>query len=183
MHVIFESDSRLRIELNEEDLRDLGVTVEELDYASPKTRRVLTELLTRIGAEEMLAPGGRRLVEVLPLHEGGCVISFTALAQRAPVTLRQRQAGVWAFPDAEAVMAAAQALAPLSPQNRARLYRFGTGYRLVLPAQSRAQEHLLKEFAAPVEDEDGRMTAEHGRLLTDRLFSVLPTGRPPRGEP
>ena len=184
MRVIFDSPGRLTVELDREDLNDLGVTVGELDYATPKTRRILTDLLERIGADDLLAPGGRRLVEVIPDKEGGCVICFTLLRRAVPVTRRGEEAAVWAFPDAGTLLEAAEALRALPPRQGVRLYRMKEGYRLILCGQSRAQEHLLGEYARPVADAGGRATAEHGELLTDRLLSALPlSGRPRREGP
>lgn len=183
MRVIFDSPERLTVELDREDLSDLGVTVRELDYATPRTRRILTDLLERIGADALLEGGGRRLVEVIPDREGGCVICFTLLRRAVPVS-RQGETAVWAFPDAGTLLEAAEALRALPPRQGVRLYRMAEGYRLVLPGQSRAQEHLLSEYASPVADAGGRATAEHGALLTDRLLSELPlSGRPRREEP
>lgn len=183
MRVVFESPERLRIELDDEDLNDLDVTVEELDDFSAKTRRVLAELLERIGGDELLTPGVRRLVEVLPRREGGCVIYFTAL-RRAGSGAPRGERAVWAFADADALLAAAEALRAMAPRTGVRLYRMAQGYRLVLPGQTRAQECLLSEFAQPVADAGGRSTAEHGVLLTDRLLTVLPvSGRLRRAGP
>ena len=181
--MIFDSPERLTVALDREDLSDLGVTVGELDYATPKTRRILTDLLERIGADALLEGGGRRLVEVIPDREGGCMICFTLLRRTVPVARRGEEA-VWAFPDAGTLLEAAEALRSLPPRYGVRLYRMEEGYRLVLCGQSRAQEHLLSEYASPVADAGGRATAEHGRLLTDQLLSELPlSGRPRREGP
>lgn len=187
MRMTFESPERLRIELDPADMSDLNVTVEELDYGSDKTRRILSELLTRVGAQELLAPEtGRRLIEVFPADNGGCTIYFTAL--RKSPSGRPRRArrfpAVWELDDADVLLATVSALQALGPQEPVRLYRMEKGYRLVLPLQSHRQELLLSEFARPV---PGSMaaarTAEHGRLLTSRLLTVIPKPlRPPPGE-
>ncbi|MBP5617982.1 MAG: hypothetical protein J6X61_02395, partial [Clostridia bacterium] len=115
---------------------------------------------------------------------GGCTICFTLLRRTVPVARRGEEAAVWSFPDAGTLLEAAEALRALPPRQGVRLYRMEEGYRLVLFCQSRAQEHLLSEYASPVADAGGRATAEHGRLLTDRLLSDLPlSGRPRREGP
>lgn len=185
MRMTFESPERLRIELDPADMSDLNVTVEELDYGSGKTRRILNELLARVGAQELLTSDtGRRLIEVFPADNGGCVIYFTAL-RKGNASRPRRSRGlpaVWELQDADSLLAAAAALQDLGPQGPVRLYQMEKGYRLVLPLQSRQQELLLSEFALPVlNSAASSWTAEHGRLLTARLLSVIPkpTRRPP----
>ena len=177
MRVTFESPQRLRIELDPADLSDLDVRVEELDYASAKTRRILADLLARIGAERLLSPeSGRRLVEILPDRQGGCVIWFTTL-KRAENIPRRGAPAVWAFADAGALFEAVVALRALAPQGAIRLYRLGREYRILLAAQTAAQACLMSEFGRPVDDPQGRATAEHGQLLADGLPVV---SEPPR---
>ncbi|NLB36839.1 MAG: adaptor protein MecA [Clostridiales bacterium] len=76
------SDNRISVELTQQDMTELDITYEEMDYSNIETRRVIWTLLDR--ARETLGrdidPCGRMLIEAVPKPEGGCTINFTVLS-------------------------------------------------------------------------------------------------------
>jgi negative regulator of genetic competence, sporulation and motility len=76
------SDNRITVELTQQDMTELDITYEEMDYSNIDTRRVIWTLLDR--ARETLGrdidPCGRMLIEAVPKPEGGCTINFTVLS-------------------------------------------------------------------------------------------------------
>ncbi len=75
------SDNRISVELTQQDMTELDITYEEMDYSNIETRRVIWTLLDR--ARETLGrdidPCGRMLIEAVPKPEGGCTLNFTVL--------------------------------------------------------------------------------------------------------
>ena len=168
MRVYFEAPQRLRVELDRADLRELDVTYDELDYASPRTREVLRGLLERIGAEEEFAKSKRLLIEITPLSGGGCTVYFTAVKPRA--ALRQTFSGaarVWDFSSLDELYAALEALKAARCGQKMSLYLLSGRYRLIADDADRCAALTLSEFArsrpagAAVSFVD-----EHGRLLS-----------------
>lgn len=82
---------RLRVALTREELEELGLSYDALDYRDLRTRSLLLTLLeTARGAVEFEA-GGRILVEVAPTGEGGCEICFSGLGRRRPQRWKVRR--------------------------------------------------------------------------------------------
>lgn len=76
---------KLQITLTAQDLAQLGITYESLDYVDPKTRKAITRLLERAQEETGFSPQGcKLLIEAYPLSRGGCVVCFTTLVQEEP---------------------------------------------------------------------------------------------------
>ncbi|HZJ77632.1 MAG TPA: adaptor protein MecA [Clostridia bacterium] len=82
------SDSKIAVELTEEDMTDLDITYEDMDYSNIETRRVIWTLLDR--ARETLNrdidPCGKMLIEAVPKSGGGCTINFTVLPNETTLT-------------------------------------------------------------------------------------------------
>ena len=67
------------VELSCEDMEQLGITYEALDYASVDTRRVIWIILDRVrestGCD--IDPSGQLLIDAMPRPTGGCILFFT----------------------------------------------------------------------------------------------------------
>ena len=72
---------KISVTLSPEDMNDLKITYEELDYSGIETRRVIWTLLGE--AKKVLGKSvntdNRLLIEATPLNEGGCILLFTEL--------------------------------------------------------------------------------------------------------
>lgn len=70
---------RIMIELTKDDLINLNITYEEMDYGNIETRRVIWTLLDEarktLGCD--IDPSGRLTVEAIPAPDGGCFLQFT----------------------------------------------------------------------------------------------------------
>ncbi len=178
MRIYFESPERLKIELDGTDMKDLNVTYDELDYNSDKTRQVMDELLTRIGAEHDFDTGsGRLLIEVFPSDNGGCIIYFTSVRRGAAVARhrsRRSAPSVWELNSADDLLRAAAGLKGAGVLKPIGLYRIDGRYRLSVPFESKREELLLSEFATRINGSGALLyTAEHGRLLSADLLGDL----------
>lgn len=177
MRIYFESPERLKIELDETDMSDLNVTYDELDYNSDKTRQVMDELLTRIGAEhDFDLKNGRMIIEVFPSDNGGCVIYFTAVRRSAVARHKGRRnvPSVWEVRSADDLLRAAAGLKGAGVLKPIRLYRLNDRYRLSVAFESKREELLLSEFASRVSGVGAMLyTTEHGTLLSADLLGDL----------
>ncbi len=177
MRVFFESPQRLKIELDADDLRELNVTYDELDYNTDKTRRIIRELLSRIGAEDDFGPNsGKILIEVFESKAGGCVLYFTAV-KNSPASHRRRFKhlyAVWQLRSADDLFGAVDELKKLTPSKKISLHLLDGKYRLTLANISDKEELLLSEFAEKVGGIAAAIhTAEHGKLLSENALKYL----------
>ena len=81
----------LKVWLSEEDLAELGLTFESLDYEDPVTRDAMKRILAAAQKETGFPAEGGLMVEALPL-DGGCLLLFTPVSQTAPAAPE----GIWA---------------------------------------------------------------------------------------
>lgn len=77
--LISQIENKICVELTREDMTELCITYDELDYSNIETRRVLWTLLDNarqaLGKEISLTQ--KMLIEALPKKDGGCAIFFT----------------------------------------------------------------------------------------------------------
>ncbi|WP_308754120.1 hypothetical protein [uncultured Anaerotruncus sp.] len=131
---------RLQVALTREELEELGLSYDALDYRDLRTRSLLLTLL----------------VEVAPAGEGGCEIRFSGLGRRRPRRWKVRRhvaaPVVYAFDDVDTLIEGAVKLFRRCSHRilRSALYRMGRGWRLVVRPLDEAGGvtlSLLDEFA------------------------------------
>ena len=154
----------LTLLLSDEELSGLGLSFEELDYQSPKTRRMLHTLLQLARRETGYAPEGALLIEALPL-EGGCLLLVTPEGSHP---LPEAEAPVVFFvADGDALLqiAAAWPAGPHPLGEGSSLYRGEEGFWLIL--YGGAGSPALFECAEELADGEGAaaFAAEHGTPL------------------
>lgn len=73
--------NRIIVSLSEEDLLDLGITYEDMDYKSIETRRVIYTVLNEVNSKlgRDIHPSGKMLIEAIPDAFGGCILYFTII--------------------------------------------------------------------------------------------------------
>lgn len=81
MKIEANGDEKLTVALSHEDMHELDITYDEMDYSNIETRRVIWTILdkARLSLGRSIDPEGRLLIEVSPLDDGGCVLYFTSL--------------------------------------------------------------------------------------------------------
>lgn len=176
MNIYFESPQRLKIELSADDLSELGITYEELDYRSEHTRQVIGELLCRIGADEEFGISSRRIIEILPRGDDGCTMYFTAVNASAVVAKkRHNSVSVWETDSVDALFCAARILANFGCKAKISLYLYNDRYRLVIADSiDKAMLPALGEFARKCGERHAALfTSEHGKLLSVDLLREL----------
>lgn len=78
------NDSRIVVALSDEDMRELDITYDEMDYRNIETRRVIWTVLDKAQRSlgKPISTDGRLLIEVNPSESGGCTLCFTVIPQR-----------------------------------------------------------------------------------------------------
>lgn len=180
MQIDLSGSGCLTLLLSDEELRSLGLSFEELDGKSPKTRRMLHALLQMARRETGYAPQGSLLVEALPL-EGGCLLLVTP-EEEPPQPCCAPAAFLVAEEDALLQIAAAWSPAAHPLWQSSSLYRAQEGFWLVL--YGGADAPVLYECAEPAADgaAAAARVAEHGEPIF--IGDALPRlRRLVRGEP
>ena len=90
MKIESQNDFRIAVKLSKDDLTELDITYDELDYANIETRRVLWTVLDEarqvLGREINISE--RMMIEAVPETDGGCSIFFTVLPKSGKKDIR-----------------------------------------------------------------------------------------------
>ena len=181
MNVEHEEPGRLKIFLKKDDMRQLDITFDQLDYNDAKTRRVLWTILSDVGAaSSFISTGSRLLIEVFPASDNGCVIYFTLLKKeqdthrRLKLKKQNLQPAVFEFTSTEDLLSAFSVLYKDANGriDRSDLYRFEDRYRLVVflkQAHQASTLAMLNEYGKNAGQTPAQIafTQEHGRLLAE----------------
>lgn len=81
MKIEANGSEKITVALSHEDMHELDITYDEMDYSNIETRRVIWTILdkARLMLGKPIDTDGRLLIEATPLDDGGCVLYFTAL--------------------------------------------------------------------------------------------------------
>lgn len=170
-----QNEYRVRALLTDEDLKEMEVSFESLDYRDPETRRFLWQLLYRMREDGIgLKLDGRLLIEAAKAGKA-CAVSFTVLpdgGDGAPrvYTVGESVPGTCVTAETPADLAAAlrqlpegtpfflfrcpggagaYVSAPVSPALRTRLSEYG---RVCTDREGRAKA-VIEEYVLKVESE------------------------------
>ena len=130
---------KLKVLLSTQDLQELGLDYQSLNYSDQHTRKILLDLLGRGRAQAGFQPNRSKLyIEIYPREEGGCVIYYTRLAGGDFCLGGQFMPGpspiAFAFEDAQSLLCAC-AKAHALYRHRilgSALYTLGRQYRLII---------------------------------------------------
>ena len=80
MEIIMISETKLKIMLSAEDLKEFELEAESLDYSNTETKRMFWDVLSRAKHSVGFDTDGHRvLVQLYPSREGGCEMFITRL--------------------------------------------------------------------------------------------------------
>ena len=73
------TDESIIVELSADDMKNLNITYEEMDYSKIETKRVIWTVLSRAGRAlgREINTSGKLLVEAMRRESGGCVLFFS----------------------------------------------------------------------------------------------------------
>ena len=179
MNIQFETPERLKIQLTAADLNELGTTYGELDYASADTRKMLDDLLGRIGAKNEFKTTDRRLViEILPAEKEGCIIFLTLVKPALKRKKADINITVWQFDSADELVEGISNLK--NCKNKISLYLLDGKYRLIIQGEKEQSALLiLSEYGCKVGGKNAALfTSEHGQLLSADLMGDFSRRKP-----
>ncbi len=174
----------LLVELSGDDMKDLNITYDQMDYADVETRRVIWTVLSRANHAlgRSFDASGRLTVEAMRRGADGCVLLFTreTLPPHARRCYLRRSSGFLTvqFASLDAVYACAEALAFAGVKTESRLYRRQNKYRLLVRQKAGANRlrPCLNEFGVIVGESEAAAlhTAEHWeRLIENNALEAL----------
>lgn len=81
MKIEANGNEKITVALSHEDMHELDITYDEMDYSNIETRRVIWTILdkARLSLGRPIDTDGRLLIEATPLDDGGCILYFTSL--------------------------------------------------------------------------------------------------------
>ncbi|MBQ8015916.1 MAG: adaptor protein MecA, partial [Clostridia bacterium] len=84
MKINSPAEDKIIVDLTKQDMLDLEITYEDMDYSTIETRRVIWTVLDEAGKAlgRDFDPSRRMIIEAMPKNGGGCVLSFTILDGR-----------------------------------------------------------------------------------------------------
>lgn len=81
MKIEADGEEKITVTLSDEDMHNLDITYDEMDYSNIETRRVIWTILDE--AKRVLGKpintDGRLLIQVSPADNGGCLMLFTQM--------------------------------------------------------------------------------------------------------
>lgn len=177
MKINSPADGRIIVDLTNEDMRELDITYEDMDYSTIETRRVIWTVLDAAGKSlgREIDPSNRMIIEASPKSGGGCVLSFTILeGQRIKPYLRstlkkQEKALLCEFSSLDDMFRAAESCR--APSAESSLYENGGKYRMIITPQAEMApiKRHFAEFCTDIsfQNSDCEFTREHWHLLID----------------
>ncbi|MBQ2904618.1 MAG: adaptor protein MecA [Clostridia bacterium] len=154
MKINSPAEDRIVVDLTKQDMLELDITYEDMDYSTIETRRVIWTVLGEAGKAlgREFDPSRRMIIEASPKSEGGCTLCFTILdgrKNRFPQkhTLRKQEDNlICDFDNLDGLFrAAAEAAAP-GENIRSSLFELNGTYRLILGYSSETLRNILSEF-------------------------------------
>lgn len=92
MNIKSPAEDRIIVELTQQDMLELEITYEDMDYSTIETRRVIWTVLDEAGKAlgRELDPSRRMIIEATPGNEGGCILNFTILETEKKYLLKKQ---------------------------------------------------------------------------------------------
>lgn len=179
MKIETPQDNKIIVELSAQDMSELDITYEEMDYSNIETRRVIWTILDRVrhALRRDIDPSSRMTIESVPTAEGGCVLFFTVPPQlpeggmRQVLHIRRDAAYLLCLLDTpDALFRCAERLRDcVRPLPESRLFLWQSQYVLLLQSASRLCRMILAEYGAVCTENilPAAVLREHGKLLAN----------------
>ncbi|MBR5234413.1 MAG: adaptor protein MecA [Clostridia bacterium] len=176
MNITVEAENTICIELTRQDMTELDITYEELDYSNIETRRVLWTLLDEakhtLGREIRLTQ--KMLIEAVPDDNGGCRIYFSVADEQLPKAGKKQliklsgMKTVCQSSDIDNIGSLSQVLHKLGCVSKSELYTDGEKYRLIVSQKVSFSGELgaiIREYCDMCDTSCISYTCEHWKLL------------------
>ena len=175
MKINSPAEDKIIIALTKQDMIELDITYEAMDYSTIETRRVIWTVLGEAGKQlgRELDPSRRMIIEASPGCEGGCTLTFTILdgKKRSALqkhTLRKTADGIICdFEKLDDLFRAAEEIERFSCGMKSSLFELDGTYRLIVGCSPEYANGTLSEFCriSSCNKLLRDFTTEHWRLL------------------
>ncbi len=178
MNINSPAEDKIIVDLTKQDMLELDITYEAMDYSTIETRRVIWTVLGEAGKYlgRELDPSRRMIIEASPKSEGGCTLTFTILDGRKKsvsqkhTLKKQSESVVCDFENLDDLFRAAEEIRRSGEAPQSSLFELDRAYRLILSCSSEALNGVLSEFckirncSRLIND----FTNEHWHLLAEK---------------
>lgn len=166
MKINSPAEDKIIVDLTKQDMLELDITYEAMDYSTIETRRVIWTVLGEAGKHlgRELDPSRRMIIEASPKCEGGCTLTFTILDGRKRTaaqkhTLKKTDDSIICdFENLDDLFRAAEEIGRSGCTVQSSLFELDGKYRLILGCSSESVNGMLSEFCK---------TRSCNRLLSD----------------
>ncbi len=145
--------NKVLVELSYEDMCELDITYDEMDYSQIETRRVIWTILQRIrqNTGTDIDPTGSLLIEAVADSAGGCVLCFTVREKKSlnePLRLSKvSDSVIYEFQNENALLDMLFTLKKKSGIQSGKIYENKNRFRLLLKVRPCVQERqILDEY-------------------------------------
>lgn len=177
MKINSPAEDRIIVNLSKQDMLELDITYEDMDYSTIETRRVIWTVLGEAGKflGRELDPSRRMIIEAAPTSEGGCTLNFTILdsrknpAARKHTLKKQEENIICDFENLDDLFRVSEEIIHSGKPVQSSLFEQNGTYRLILGCSPDYYKNILSEFC---KIQSGGMlmcdfTKEHWHLLAE----------------
>lgn len=180
MNIETPQEDKIIVELSSEDMTELDITYENMDYSNIETRRVIWTILdkARHTLNRDIDPSGRMLIEAMPKPTGGCIICFTVLGREIKSASfhnmlkikKETPCATYEFESLEELIECAERIKRTYIGLKSSLYALDNRYRLVITdGNIQSIKNLISEYAFACRENAlfYEVMREHWKLLAD----------------
>lgn len=179
MNIQADGNEKITVTLSHQDMNELDITYDEMDYSNIETRRVIWTVLDE--AKRVLgkpiSTDGRLLVQVSPADDGGCLMLFTQIpipesnSKKRLVMKKEAEPVLWKAFDCNAFLDAVKLLKAHNQFTRSfEVYLYKNKYYIIIhpkPTFGERLDRLLCEYGEAQESDKGSISRlyEYGKPL------------------
>lgn len=165
------SNNKFIVGLSNDDMLELNITYDEMDYSNIETRRVIWTILDNVRRDtgRDVDPSGNLMIEVAPDSSGGCLMMFTVAGgsgrHSETVVAKINSTRFFEFENSDDLL---DFLNRFDKKTEKRVFFRKGKYRIELTAEAvNGIEHLLKEYTVFVGKDalTAALTYEHWQRL------------------
>ena len=126
------SNNKFIVGLTYDEMKDLDITYDDMDYSNIETRRVIWTILDTVRRDtgRDVDPSGNLMIEAAPDTDGGCLLMFTV--------------AIYEFENLDNLLDFMRFL----PDNSRRIFTKESKYRLEIPTETaNGLQRILNEYA------------------------------------
>lgn len=92
MHIEPLDRKTIKIVLSQNDMREMSVTYEQMDYNRPETKTMVLHLLEEVRKKTKLDfTAGKLFIEAFPSRDGGCILYLNLLREKLQNTTTEKE--------------------------------------------------------------------------------------------